>query len=198
MKLSRTVLVLTILAMVLVPAVGLACDADKKAAAVAEGKCPCGMDAAACGQATASVATSDAPALDENARLALAAEGGCKASASALIAVAKESGDAELAALAAKAEGGCSHSMAALTAKMKGGATPAAATPSCAAVSTDMATLARLAQGGCQVSATKLIEMAKTSSDASLAALATQAEGGCEHSRQELIAQASKTASAAK
>jgi hypothetical protein len=61
-----------------------------------------------------------------------------------------------------------------------------------------MATLARLAQGGCQMSAAKLIEMAKASSDPALAELATKAEGGCAHSRDELIAQAAKLAGGAK
>jgi hypothetical protein len=176
MRTRRIALVCAVVALLVsASTVGFACDGDR------DGVCTCG--AAGSGKPCSGDQAVQA------AKLAAAAEGGCQASLSKLIALAKESGDDEAVALATKAEGGCAKSRSALIAMYK--AEGEQASPHQGA---SMAQLAKWAEGGCEKSTAELIAKAKDSGDPKTAELAVRAEGGCEHSKAELIALAKESA----
>ena len=174
---KKATLLIAVLIVAAAPALGLACDAEKKAEATTASATPCAAKSG-CPKSAAQAAT-----------LASNAESGCQKSAANLVAMAKDSGCSKTAALAAKAETGDEDAMKALIAMYK-------AEPVVAKSGDSEYTTAQLANGaaaGCQKSTAALIAAAKESGCPKTAALAEAAENGCEKSKAELIAKYSET-----
>jgi hypothetical protein len=204
MSWNRSVLSLTVAALLCASTVGFACDHEKKeeaaaatatatAAKCATADCPCAghCEGKACGDCASKMA--------QAATLAAGAEGGCPQATAAMYELAKGSGRAELVKLAVKAEEGCAPCKTELIAKMKAlpAATAGATTAAMPAMAREeaapsMAELAKRAEGGCPQSTAALIDLAKKSSDPKLADLAAKAETGNADSKAELISLAQK------
>ena len=166
MRARRALLLITVLAVVLAPSAGLACDKESKTAA--------GCSVKACPHSAAKAAA-----------LASNADAGCHRSAASLIAMARESGCSKAAGLATNAENGDESARTALIAMFK----PSVATETTEANGEpSFAQLATWADKGCHESADSLIVRAKASGCSKTAELAARAEGGCEKSKAALIA----------